>query len=93
MDDVGCWIVVHASMGEFTQPQVFWHLDVSPTRATADAATGSGGTVVESYGNVWLFTIEGKAWRPSGGEHIAELGSLPVTENSEYMVQYMEATD
>ena len=42
---------------------------------------------------VWLFTIEDKGWRPSGGEHIAEIGPLLVTENREYMVQYMKATD
>jgi len=37
MGDVGCW-----STGEITQPQVFSLLDVYPTRATADAARGSG---------------------------------------------------
>ena len=92
IDDVGCWIVAHSSMGEVKQPQVFWHLDVYPTRAAADAVRGSHGTVVESYGKVWLFTIEDKGWRPSSGERIAEIGPLPVTANKEYMVQYMEAT-
>ena len=92
IDDVGCWIVAHASIGKVTQPQVFWHLDVYPTRAAADAARGSRGIVVESYGKVWLFTIEDKGWRPSAGERIAEIGPLSVTANKEYMVQYMEAT-
>jgi len=77
IDDVGCWI-----MGEVTQPQVFWHLNVYPTRAAADAVRGSHGTVVESYGKVWLFTIEDKGWRPSSGERIAEIGPLPVTASS-----------
>src|SRR5215467_1366013 len=36
--ELGCWIVAHESMGQLTQPQVFWHLDVYPTRASAEAA-------------------------------------------------------
>ena len=77
--DVGCWIIAHGSMGQITQPQVFWHLDTYPTQAAAEAAKGPRGTVVESYGKVWLLTIEDKGWRPSGGERIAEIGPLPVT--------------
>jgi quercetin dioxygenase-like cupin family protein len=90
--DVGCWIVAHASMDQLTQPQAYWHLDVYPTRAAAEAARGPRGTVVESYGKVWLFTIADKGWRPSGGERIAEIGPLPVIANRKYMAQYMEAT-
>lgn len=90
--DVGCWIVAHASTDQLTQQQVYWHLDVYPTRAAAEAASGPRGTVVESYGKVWLFTIADKGWRPSGGERIAEIGPLPVIANRKYMAQYMEAT-
>lgn len=90
--DVGCWIIAHASMDELTQQQVFWHLDVYPTRAAAEAARGLRGTVLESYGKVWLFTIEDKNWGPSGGERVSEIGPLPVIANRKYTAQYMEAT-
>ena len=46
--EVGCWIIAHESMGELTQAQIFWHLDVYPSRASAEAAKGPHGTVVES---------------------------------------------
>jgi quercetin dioxygenase-like cupin family protein len=89
--DVGCWIVAHASVGELTQPQVFWHLDAYPTRAAAEAAKGPRGTVAEAFGKAWLLTIEDKGWRPAGGERVAEIGPLPITAGQQYSVQYMEA--
>jgi quercetin dioxygenase-like cupin family protein len=52
---------------------------------------GPHGTVVESLGKVWLLTIENKGWRPSGGEHVAEIGPLPINAGEQYSAQYMEA--
>ena len=57
----------------------------------AEAAKGARSTVVESLGTVWLFTIEGAGWRPSGGERIAEIGPLPVSAEVPYVSEYMEA--
>ena len=48
--EVGCWIIAHEHMGKLPQAQVFWHLDVYPTRAQAEAAKGQHGTVVEISG-------------------------------------------
>ena len=92
VNDVGCWIIAAGSMGQIAEPQVFWHLDTYPTRADADAAKGPRGTVVGSYGKVWLLTIEAKGWRPLGGERVNEIGPLPVVAGRGYAVQYMEAT-
>jgi quercetin dioxygenase-like cupin family protein len=89
--EVGCWIVAHESMGQLTQTQVFWHLDVYPTRASAEAAKGPHGTVVESLGKVWLLSIEDVGWRSAGGERIAEIGPLPIKAGENYSAQYMEA--
>jgi len=89
--ELGCWIVAHESMGQLTQPQVFWHLDVYPTHASAEAAKGPHGTVVESLGKVWLLSIEDTGWRASGGERVAEIGPLPIKAGENYSAQYMEA--
>jgi quercetin dioxygenase-like cupin family protein len=89
--EVGCWILAHPPIGQLTQPQTFWHLDLYPTRADADAAKGPHGTVVESFGKVWLLTIEQAGWRPTGGERVAEIGPLPITAGEKYSAQYMEA--
>jgi hypothetical protein len=42
--DVGCWIVAHGSVGQLSQPQVYWHLDAYPTQAAAEAVKGPRGT-------------------------------------------------
>jgi hypothetical protein len=80
--ELGCWILAHEPV--LNQTQVYWHLDVYPTRAAAEAAKGARGTVVDSLGKVWLLTIAEGGWRPLGGERIAEIGPLPIAEGETY---------
>ncbi|MGB9465511.1 MAG: hypothetical protein WBR10_10385 [Candidatus Acidiferrum sp.] len=90
--DVGCWILVDQAVGRIEQAQVFWHLDVYPTRKEAEEAKGPRGAVVESLGKVWLLTIEKAGWRPTRkGERVAEIGPLPVTAGEQYSAVFMEA--
>jgi hypothetical protein len=90
--EVGCWILVDMPVGKIEQAQVFWYLDVYPTRAEADKAKGARGTVVESLGHVWLLSIEKEGWRPVlKGEQIAEVGPLPVTAGKQYSAVFMES--
>jgi quercetin dioxygenase-like cupin family protein len=89
--ELGCWITANAALGELPRQPIFWHLDTYPTRAGAETARGPRGTVVESLGKVWLLTIDGAGWRPSGGVRIAEIGPLPVSADTKYSAQYMEA--
>ncbi|MEO6237052.1 MAG: hypothetical protein ABIQ52_08635 [Vicinamibacterales bacterium] len=79
------------TIGRLPQQPIFWHLDTYPTRAAADADRGPHGTVVESFGKVWLFTIAGAGWRPAGGERIAVVGPLPVKPDLDYTAVYMES--
>jgi hypothetical protein len=65
-------------------------LDVYPTRAAAETAKGPRGTVIESLGKVWLFTIAETNWQPVAGVRIARIGPLPVTPNVEYTAVYLE---
>jgi quercetin dioxygenase-like cupin family protein len=78
-------------LGRLPQGPIFWHLDTYPTRAAAEAAKGPRGTVVESLGKIWLFTIAEAGWRPSGGERVAEIGPLPVKPDTEYTAVYLES--
>jgi len=73
---VGCWIIAHQPLGQFTQPQTFWHLDTYPTLAAAEQAKGPHGTVVKSLDKIWLLSIEGRDWRaPAGGDgDVASVG-------------------
>jgi quercetin dioxygenase-like cupin family protein len=90
-EEVGCWIVADQPLGQLPASPIFWYLDVYATRAEAEAAKGPRGTVVESLGKIWLFTIEKAGWHPSKGERVAESGPLPVVAGEKYSAQYMEA--
>jgi quercetin dioxygenase-like cupin family protein len=87
----GCWITVDAALGQLPRAPIFWHLDAYPTLEDAKAAKGPRGTVQESFGRAWLFTIEVSGWRPRRGERVAEIGPLPVSADAKYSAQYMEA--
>ena len=89
--EVGCWITINAEMGNLPPGAIYWHLDTYSTRGEAEAAKGPRGSVLESFGKIWLLTIEAATWRPSGGERVAAIGPLPVKANAAYAAQYMEA--
>lgn len=89
--EIGCWILADNPVGQLTNPQVFWHLDVYPTRVAAQADKGPRGTVVESFGKVWLMTIADENWRSTHGNRIAEIGPLPIVAREKYSAQFMEA--
>jgi hypothetical protein len=82
--EVGCWIIVDDSLGSLPSAPLFWHLDTFANRSAAEAAKSRRGTVVESLGKVWLFTIDERDWRPRTGEHVADIGPLPVRQGLQY---------
>lgn len=88
---IGCWILADNPVGRLTNPQVFWHLDAYPTRLAAQADKGPHGTVVESFGKVWLMTIEDQHWKSAHGQRITAIGPLPVVAGEKYSAQLMEA--
>jgi hypothetical protein len=89
--EVGCWILADDPLGPLVKSPVFWHLDVYSSRAAAEADKGPRGAILESFGKVWLMTIEGHGWRPAHGDRIAEIGPLSVVAGEKYSAQYMEA--
>ena len=75
--ELGCWILSDEPIGALTRTQAFWHLDVYPTRAAAEAEKGPHSTVVEGLGKIWLMTIGEELWKPANGERVAKIGPLP----------------
>lgn len=68
--EVGCYFTASEVLGALTQSQVFWHLYQYPTRAAAEAARGPHGTVVESFGKVWLYSST-RSPRTAGSPRVA----------------------
>ena len=71
----GCYTTAITDVGRLPATPVYWHLDVFPTRSAAEAARGPRGTVVDSHGRHWLFTIAEPGWRPKSGIVHAVFGS------------------
>lgn len=75
--DIGCWILADNPVGQLAKPRVFWHLDAYPTRVAAEADKGPRGTVVKSFGKVWLMTTRQRLGvRRCAGSHSAHIGWL-----------------
>lgn len=83
--------IAKQSLGELPPVPVFWHLVTYPTRDAAEAGRGPNGTVVESLGKVWLFTVADAAWKPTGGVPVAKIGPLPVVRGAAYEAVYMQS--
>jgi len=90
--DVGCWILADEPQGKIDQAQTYWHIDAYRTRADAERARGAHATVVEAFGKVWLLTVAKRGWRPSpAGNHVEDVGPLPVKAGEQYSALFMEA--
>jgi quercetin dioxygenase-like cupin family protein len=87
----GLQMTAETPVGVLPAGSMFWHLYTYPSRAAAEAARGPRGTVTESFGKHWLFTIAEESWRPAGGERIAVVGPLVVKANLPHTARYMEA--
>ena len=88
---LGCFITAREELGALpSAPPLFWHLDTYPTVAAARAAAGARGTVVESLGKIWLFTIGEAAYHPVSGTRVARIGPLPLFPAAAYAATYME---
>ena len=88
--EAGCYLAATAPI-ELPEGQLFWHLYTYPTVRDAETARGPQGTIVESFGKVWLYTIAPDGWSPSSGERVAVIGPLEVDRGMPYTARYMEA--
>ena len=89
--ELGCFITARQELGALPRDSaLFWHIDRYPTLAAAESMKGARGTVVESLGSIWLFTLGPANWRPASGERVAAIGPIPLVNASEYAAVYME---
>ncbi len=87
----GCFITARQELGALAAlPALYWHLDTFPNAAAARAAASARGTVVESLGRVWLFTIAPAEYRPATGARVARIGPLPYFAAPTFAATYME---
>lgn len=87
----GCFVTARTELGALPkQPELFWHLDTYATASDAKAAASPRGTVVESLGRVWLFTIADSSYRARGGTRVSRIGPLALIDAAQFAAVYME---
>lgn len=90
----GCYVLANEALESLPPSPLFWHLYTYPTTAAASQAKGtSSGSVVESFGKIWLFELAPAEWKPPSGERVAVIGPLPVTPAKKYFARYMESIE
>jgi quercetin dioxygenase-like cupin family protein len=87
----GAGAIATTVLGALPEVPLYWYLDTFPDRSAAVAAVGAHGTVAESFGKVWLFTIADANWRPTHGTHVARIGPLPLTTGGIFTATYLDA--
>jgi quercetin dioxygenase-like cupin family protein len=90
--ELGCFVLASKQLGNLPDAALYWHLHVYETNAAAETAKGSVGTVVESFGKVWLLAVADDSWNPGGGKRVSRIGPLPISHSGNYTAEYMEAT-
>jgi quercetin dioxygenase-like cupin family protein len=88
--ETGCWILATHPLDD-TEGPVYWTIDVFPSKAQAEQAKGTHGTVIESMGKVWLLTIGEKPVLSPDASRMTQVGPLTVEKGKTYTAQYMEA--
>lgn len=88
--ELGCWILARQSLGTPVGP-VYWTIDVFADRELAERAKGPHGTVVESLGKIWLFTIGDVPKLDPAATRVTQIGPLVPERDRIYTAQYMEA--
>ena len=89
--DAGCYVDANESLGELPTQPVYWHIYNFPTRVAAEAVKPLHGTVIESFGRVWLYAIAIADWHPTSGQRVAVIGPLGIVAGKHYTARYMEA--
>ena len=89
--ELGCYILGSAQLGSLEGIPLYWYIDRFGSKAAAQKLQGPRGAVMEAAGQVWLFTIAAAGWQGAGGERVAAVGPLEVSNTTEYTATYMEA--
>ena len=81
--DHGCFLIGSAKNLQFDHP-TYWHLQIFPDRASAEAAKSAHGVVSEEAGKVWLSEFGDKEMAIRGGTPAAVVGPLQLLPAKSY---------
>jgi quercetin dioxygenase-like cupin family protein len=89
--EIGCSIIEKKEMPAGLKEPVFWHIDRFDSPERARAAVGPASVSFEAAGTPWLMTIESQTFDHHGGQHVAQVGPLPLPQAPKYAIQVQSA--
>jgi quercetin dioxygenase-like cupin family protein len=89
--EVGCSIVERKLLPEGIKEPVFWHIDRFDSLVGARRAVGPTSVAFDAAGTSWLMTIESRTSDHHGGNHVAEVGPLPLPQAKRYSLQVLSS--
>jgi quercetin dioxygenase-like cupin family protein len=85
--ELGCTIIASAALPDGLKEPLFWHIDRFASLERARAAAGAASVAFDTGGTSWLMTIESRTADHHGGEHVAQVGPLPLPRATQYRLQ------
>jgi hypothetical protein len=79
--------VAERTVTELPTGPLFWRVEIFPTMAEAQAASGPHGLITEAAGKVWLFTLGPQGQGAPRGNKVAEIGPLPTVSATQYLLR------
>ena len=70
---------------------MFWHIDRFDSPERARAAVGSASIAFDTAGAWWLMTIERDTTDHRGGQHVTQVGPLPLPQAARYTMMVQSA--
>jgi quercetin dioxygenase-like cupin family protein len=85
--EVGCSIIEDKLLPGGLKGPLFWHIDSFDSLKLARASVGANAVAFEAAGRSWLMTIESKTSDHHGGQHVTEVGPLPLSPAPKYSME------
>lgn len=89
--EIGCSIVQAKTLPQDLTEPVFWHIDRFASPERARAAAGPASIAFDAAGSSWLMTIERETTNHHGGEHVTQVGPLPLPRATRYAMVVQSA--
>lgn len=86
-------LAAHQDLGALPQGALYWKIYTFADAQAAERAKSSHGAVVQAFGRVWLFEVGDKGQDLVGGQHLADVGPLPIeATRGDFSAEYLKST-
>ncbi len=89
--EIGCSIIQTKTLPDGLSEPVFWHIDRFESAERARAAVGPASIAFDAAKTWWLMTIERDTMDHHGGQHVTQVGPLPLPRAARYAMVVQSA--